>query len=499
MTGLDDRSRSRIGLLLGLILVLAALARFYGLDYHSLRNDELSSWARSNHETVAEVIEYGVKPDPHPPGFQVMLWAIERNVGDSAVEMRAPSAMAGVLVVLMTFLLGRRLFGDREAVTAGLIACFSAAVIYYSQDARAYVFLTLTSVTSSWFLWPLIRSMDDGDRASPGAIAGFILTSAIACYLHYFGVVLFATQVAYMGGVALLGRRWFHLWLSVLCFIGVALLYAPWWIGFYEDLTAREAPDWIVPPGRQFPLRYLHSALNQSTLLVGVCLALLVYIFVVEVGRMWAGRRTFSLFEETRRAEFFLAYWLLAPFVIAVVRSWTGEPVASIRNLIILLPALYLIMARALALLPQRAGFRNGATAAVLLLLVYGLLFGMRYYTTPQKHQFRDLAEYVIAHEDERPGAPVYAFTYQKSYYDYYFERLGGQSRVAAVAGTTADIARIEALLAAERPSAFWYLTGTRVPDPEFLEFLSSRYRLADELLLYGTSARYYERPATTP
>lgn len=499
MTRLDDRSRWVIWLPLCLILILSAVTRFYGLDYHSLRNDELSSWTRSNFETVTEVIEHGVKPDPHPPGFQVILWAVERYVGDSPVELRAPSAVAGVLVVLMTFLLGRRLFGGREAVTAGLIACFSAAIIYYSQDARAYAFLTLTSVTSSWFLWPLIRSMDEGGRASPGAIAGFILTSAFACYLHYFGFVLFATQVAYLGGVALVGRRWFHLGLSVLCVLGVALLYAPWWGAFYEDLTVRQAPDWIVPPGLKFPLRYLQFALNQSTLLVGACLALLVFIFVIEIGRMWSGRRTFSLFEETRRAEFFLAYWLLAPYVISVVRSWTGEPVATMRNLVILLPALYLIMARSLALLPARGGLRNGATAVVVLLLVYGLFFGKRYYTTPQKHQFRDVAQYVIAHEADRPGAPVYAFTWQQEYYDYYFERLGGQSRVAALAGTVEHIERMEALLAATAPPAFWYVTGTREPDPEFLEFLSSRYRLADELLLYGTSARLYERPDATP
>ena len=213
---------------------------------------------------------------------------------------------------------------------------------------------------------------------------------------------------------------------------------------------------------------------------------------------MWTGRRTFSLFEETRRAEFFLAYWLLVPFAIAVVRSWTGEPVVSIRNLMILLPALYLIMARALALLPGRGGFRNGATAAVLLLFVYGLLFGVRYYTTPQKHQFRDVAEHIIAHEADRPGAPVYAFTWQKSYYDYYFERLGGQSRVAAVAGKAEDIPRMAELLAADEPRAFWYLTSNREPEPAFLEFLSSRYRLAEEQLLYGTSARYYMRLEAT-
>src|SRR5262249_49468942 len=103
-------------LALAIITCGAAAMRFYGLDIQSLWNDELSSWIRSTYPTVKEVIDEGSRPDVHPPGFQILLWAVIHLFGDSPPWLRASSAVAGTLAVPAIYLLARRIYSD--SVTA---------------------------------------------------------------------------------------------------------------------------------------------------------------------------------------------------------------------------------------------------------------------------------------------------------------------------------------------------------------------------------------------
>ena len=483
--------KHRTALVLGAILFVAAFARFYGLDYHSFRNDELSSWSRSNYESFADVIEYGVRPDPHPPGFQSILWIVDRHVGDSENILRAPSAVAGVLAVVVIFLLGRQLFGRWEGLVAAALMGLSYAPIFYSQDARSNSLLILCAVASSYFLWPLIRDLHKRQPLDRRAAAGFILVSAAACYLHYFGFVLFATQAAYILGLVLLSGRFSQIRGVVLMLLAVALLYAPWWQGFYEDLTVREAPAWIVPPAKDFLLRFLNFALTRSWFLVFVTIGLLLFLLTRELRRLWVNRQRFNLFDEARTADFFVAYWFLAPFILAVVKSWISEPVATSRNLVIVLPALYLLIARGLGRLPVSSVARSVTALLLVTVTVYQLLFSVRYYTTPQKHQYREAVDYVIQHETEWPDTPVVGFAWNKSYLNYYFERLGGQSRVELIAGKAEHVSRVSDMVDNIQPRAFWYvLMATPKADPEFLEYLNDEFDVRDEQEFYGASVR---------
>ena len=112
--------------LLGAIVLGGSALRFYGLDAQSLWYDELSSWRQSHQETIPDVIEYGVRPTPYPPGFPVLLYFVEKYVGETEIALRFSSAVAGVLAVLATFFLARQLYSSREGVlAAGLMESVS--------------------------------------------------------------------------------------------------------------------------------------------------------------------------------------------------------------------------------------------------------------------------------------------------------------------------------------------------------------------------------------
>ena len=107
-------------------------------------------------------------------------------------------------------------------------------------------------------------------------------------------------------------------------------------------------------------------------------------------------------------AGLLLAAWALGPFVVAYVVSQSSTGILTNENLLISLPAVYLLVARSVTRTSsgRAAGVFQGIVAVGLAAacLAY-LLFSMDYYTTPTKEQVREAPANVVAHEDQ--GTPV--------------------------------------------------------------------------------------------
>ncbi|MBW2494473.1 MAG: hypothetical protein JRE43_06945, partial [Deltaproteobacteria bacterium] len=88
------RGGAMVAAVLGGIILVGALLRFYGLGAQSLWSDELASWRQSHQASIADVIEVGVRPTPYPPAFQILLFFVEKHVGESEIALRVPSAIA---------------------------------------------------------------------------------------------------------------------------------------------------------------------------------------------------------------------------------------------------------------------------------------------------------------------------------------------------------------------------------------------------------------------
>ncbi len=130
-------ARHRTGLLLTAILILAAGLRFYGLGTHSLWTDELASVRRSGFDDLSTVMREGVLTEIWPPAYHIFLHYVQKGFGNTEWVLRFPSAVAGVLVVFVMFLVGRRLYTEREGLIAAILTAVLHCPIFYSQEARA--------------------------------------------------------------------------------------------------------------------------------------------------------------------------------------------------------------------------------------------------------------------------------------------------------------------------------------------------------------------------
>jgi 4-amino-4-deoxy-L-arabinose transferase-like glycosyltransferase len=490
---LPDRAGSNErALVLGLLLLVSlagAALRFHGLDAQSMWNDELSSWTQSRKATLGEVIEKGVRPTTYPPAYQVLLYYVERWIGESETALRLPSAVVGVAAILAIHALGAQLYSRREGLVAATLLAFSYQPLYYSQEARAYSFLLLGSILSSLFWFRVLRRLEAGETPSGGDRAGYVASAIATIYLHYFGLLLVAVQLA--GLVALSATRRRALAHAVLLASLVAASYLPWLPYLLEDFGLDEIH--LEEPGLHTLFGYWRFLFYDAS---GTLQGFVALVFAAALARAFAardpGRRGWASRSST---TVLLAAWWVAPFAVAFVRSKLALPMMTDRNLLVSLPAAFLLLSRALTFTLPHRRLQAVTVGAMVALLLHGLFVTGAYYTRPRKEQFREAAALVAKLERELPNARVVAHGWSPRYFDYYLVRTGAAARVDLAAGLESDVPRLRRFLAEERPDYVWMLAGHRLPERAFMQELDGSLELVFHQPLVGAFARLYRRP----
>ena len=145
----------RLTLAEGIALALMSLLlNFHRLTAQSFWSDEGNSIAQAM-RSLPDIWKHAAL-DIHPPLYYVLLHLWTRAFGFSEFAIRSLSAVAGVAVVLLVWLLARRLWGDATGRVAGLLAAFHPALVYYAQEARMYIFVALWATLAAYALLTLI-------------------------------------------------------------------------------------------------------------------------------------------------------------------------------------------------------------------------------------------------------------------------------------------------------------------------------------------------------
>jgi mannosyltransferase len=128
--------------------------------------------------------------------YSLMAHACVRLSGESAWSLRLPSVFFGVASVWALFLLGRKIFGVREALLACTLMTFSYHHIWFSQNARGYMGLLFFSILAVW-LW-----LEALERRSPGWWVAFAFSVALGAWTHMtMAFVAAGIGVVYLGGL----------------------------------------------------------------------------------------------------------------------------------------------------------------------------------------------------------------------------------------------------------------------------------------------------------
>ena len=434
-------------------------------------------------------------------GLYYVLLHFWLKIGESETLVRSLSGIFAVGTVPIVYALGNRLFGPRVATIAGFLIPLNAFFVQYAQEARGYsLFLFLASL-SSYFL---VRVME---RPSWRICAGFVLSSVLVVYAHFFGVLLLVAQGL---SLALIDRRYIPWRAFLLSGATIFLLLIP--LGMFVITKQGNELGWVSQPNPRdlFDLfETLSGGAGIPLLLAYFATSLLALFFAL---RTWL-RLKMSL--ETWRYGLLLS-WLFIPVIIAFSFSFI-KPIFVERYFIFCLPPLVLLTAVGLSHIRPK-WIMAGALATLVLLSGQSVA---DWYIVKQKSDWRGATSHVITHFEETDS--VLWTPFLRGPFEYYLDRLSAPGEVLAALDSSEE-SEIKAVLytipaasysadsglpnilqepldslADRHPRVWLILSHDRPPRRRLLQAsLQSKYGLIEERRFKGLTVLLYELNGST-
>lgn len=259
---------------LAALIVLAAALRLATLTEQSFWYDEAFTPVHVLHAGLGATLKSLVHSENTPPLWYLLAWVDVRLLGDGALALRLPSALAGIATVPVVWAICSELSGRRAALIGAALVAVNPLFVWYSQEARAYglfVFFAALSVLC------FVRLLHDPTR---GRAAAFALSGALALLTHYFAVFLLVPMALWLLRERA-ARKLSLPAIGVLALVGLALLplisaqggHGTQWIGRWALSSRLQAiPQYYLTGYSGGPLGHGVELLVALPLLAGALL-----------------------------------------------------------------------------------------------------------------------------------------------------------------------------------------------------------------------------------
>ncbi|MCB8922629.1 MAG: glycosyltransferase family 39 protein [Ardenticatenaceae bacterium] len=164
-----------------LILLLAAALRLVGLNNLSppgIEHDEVANWLIDRSILAGEHAIYFTRAYGHEAGFHYLQAGFVALLGDNVLALRLPAVFAGLLLVAVSYVLTRRLFGRREALISAAILAILFWPTFYSRLALRAITLPVLSGLSAYFWWTAWERGGEQSPRHPVTLSFLLLASS---------------------------------------------------------------------------------------------------------------------------------------------------------------------------------------------------------------------------------------------------------------------------------------------------------------------------------
>jgi mannosyltransferase len=382
---------------LAAVVGLGIWTRFHHLGLEPLWFDEATTFYRAR-LPLAELIESSISK-MHIPSYFMLIHYVMR-LGDDEWMLRMPSAVFGVLKIVLVTIAGGIAGGRRVGLIAGLLLVLSRTQLHYDQEARTYAAQTFgTCLALVGQLWLFTRpqvAVECWSRRRPAG-PDFAVTAARWAWVAWIAGVVFAlymhnTSVLYMAAssaatlVFLIAEPRYRVrffWHWVVANLIVLLLWSAWWPSLASQVGSSEFArlDWKG-------VRSFRKLLGTTTrLLLGDYLPIMALVLGLALaGVVYLRRRPLMLAS-------LLLLSLSAPALFWLVSLY--KPIFMMRLLMWGGPAFYVLAAHGVLVLP-RVWQQALAVAVVAAVGFWGL--HIDYYEKETKTDWRGAAQVMAKH-----------------------------------------------------------------------------------------------------
>lgn len=425
------------------VLIAAAVLRFWNLDTQSLWADELFTvagamnvgeskhWLDFTPKVIRELTHEDSfitwkAADNTPPLFDLLLMAWGKIFGISDFALRSLPAILGTLAPAVLFFGLRRSLGVWPALFAAAMVAFSPKAIEYSQEVRSYTLaLLLGAAVAVRIINHVVDTGEPSHRKGFARMRWTLLLMVLLAYSHYTGLFLSGMLAAvYVVLVALPHRRW----KEIISFLIVPALIAPWmWLSKKAFLFSSEGGYrwWQEPPSiinHMLPKTLEFYFPNSTLLLVLLGITLFAALMIKAQADGWLISFVgFMGRVSDKRLLLVLGYLvaLVLLFGYSIYNANTSK-MWHPRYFLVAVPVLCCIFALLFTLVEDLKGF---AVGIAVLLLGASLSSSYQYLVKqPVKPQYRHGAQYIAEHIKD-DAIILLGWHSNTSYYRHYLDQ----------------------------------------------------------------------------
>lgn len=455
-----------------LLLAIGAFIRFHNLTYSSLWLDEIFSMRGASPESsLQEVYEYSKHDQPPVFFFLLNLWL--KLFGYTDFAGRAITCLYGLMGIAAMFFLGREVKNEKLGLMAALVTTINWFHTDISKEIRFYPLVFFLAAMSYLFF---LRSIK---KTRPTDLLLYSLFTAVLLNTHYYGLVLFVSQLLIFILVVIFYKREPRLIIGgLLAGILSGLSLVHWLPVFLSDLQISsfhvKAVKW------DFPFQFAWSYVREP-----VAFAIYIISFFLI---------TKKLIEKIRKRSFpvealVIGGWIFFGFMIPLIYSWVRFPLLTGKYATIVVPAMFLIFSYGFITIRQEK-IRSYCILAMFLSAIVVLFFARPPYKPRRGEDWREVGMYFSAH----PADKQVIFSQLAWFHEYYFRKYDLTSPVDqnlvnfdSLASNTDQLW----LFVSNRYTGGWPVNGFL---PKQQEYIDRNFDVKDTLTFKQTSAFYYER-----
>jgi mannosyltransferase len=374
------------------IIVIGAILRFYHIDFQSIWIDEIHTMSESNPNLpISEIYEKVVSGEQMPPLYFYSLYILLKIFGYTTIVARLYSAIIGVVSLYSLYILSKEMFNKRVGLIASIILCFNPFHLYYSQEARPYIFLFLFTTLSFFYLIKFLKNQNLKNAVLYG------LMSTLMIYSHFFGLFVLISQYLLLLVFFILSEKENKkrfLINSIISAVIPLVLFIPA-ISILLSIT-KITTFWIPAPTVDVYTLVFKEFFGNSEIVLSL-LGILFFFYFISLSKEKEDKiNYYSIIENKNILGFIIfIFWIVVVILIPLIRSYLSVPMIISRYFITLLPAIIIIISVAIN------QFSNKIVKIVIvsILVIFSLtdiIVIKKYYNGVSKAQFRETTDFII-------------------------------------------------------------------------------------------------------
>jgi len=419
---ISQLNKKKTYLLLLFIVLFGSFLKFYAIGDESFWLDESATAHAirdySLKETVQNVYFAGsVNPgyweeikgyysQSDLPLYYVILELWSQLFGIDETSLRLFSALMGIIFTILLFFLAKDLFNTKIALISSLLSSINLTIIYYSQEARVYIFLLVLATASSYLFFKALST------ARTIYWVTFVIVSIAGFYSHYFYIFFFSSQTLFL--LLYLKKYSKQIKKILFSFFIIGVFFLPLFPRLFqrgaESVLGRPTFESIIRMIVQFnswlypSLELQQNIYSKSFYLFSFSEWLLIFsvvflsiilpvFFIFCVIKYTNFRRNIRDFFSANYKLIFLLLWLIIPFLLEFFISIIHPTVrvfGLIRYLLFSFPPYLILVSFGLTRLNKK--YLSIVLASILIASILPL---NAYYSNPNKEQWKEVSEYV--------------------------------------------------------------------------------------------------------